>query len=194
MNKSEKDTVKTFYAYHHVRMFKRDMQGVCDSLFYSFEDSTFRMFYSPVVWSEGIQITGDTIYLTVKNRKADKLSIYNKGFIISPSGKKYFDQIKGNNIYGYFTDNELRTIDVIGSAESLYFGKDEKEKYIGANKAMCTNITMRFKDKKINKIIFIDKPEAVFTPLKMLAPEQMKLSYFYWQIDRKPKSQEELMK
>jgi hypothetical protein len=192
-NKSERDMLRNFFAYHKVRMFMKDMQGVCDSLFYSFEDSTFRMYYKPVMWSDNIQMSGDTIFLQTKNRKADKLSIYKAGFIISPSGKKYYDQIKGINIFGYFKENELDHMDVEGNAESLYFGKDEKNKYIGSNKALSVNITLYFKDKKIDKIVFLKKPEAVFTPIKMLVGDQFQLKDFNWQIERKPKSREELM-
>jgi lipopolysaccharide export system protein LptA len=193
MTKSATDTIKNFYAYHHVRMFMKQMQGVCDSLFYSFADSTFRMFYKPVLWTDGIQMSGDTIYLQTKNKKAEKLSIYKSAFIVSPSGKKYFDQIKGINIFGYFVDNTLDHMDVKGNGESIYFGKDEKEKYIGNNKALSTDITLYFFDKKINKIVFIQKPEAVFTPLKKLTEEQYHLKDFKWQIDRKPKSREDIM-
>lgn len=193
-NKSAEDSVKTFYAYHHVRMFMKDMQGVCDSMYYSFEDSTFRMFYNPVLWTGETQLSGDTIYLITKGKRADRLEIYKAGFIISPSGKKYFDQIKGINIFGYFVENELNRLDVKGSAESLYFGKDEKNKYLGNNKALSTDITIHFKEKRISRIIFINKPEAVFTPMKMLTPELMELKDFKWQIDKKPKSREELLK
>lgn len=192
-NKSAADTVKVFFAYHKVRMFMKDMQGVCDSLFYSFEDSTFRMYYSPVIWSDNIQISGDTTYLHTKNNKADWFEIYKSGFIISPSGKKFFDQIKGIDIFGYFEENELRKVDVKGNAESLYFGKDERDKYVGNNKALCTDIAIYFKDKKIDKIAFLKKPEAVFTPMKMLTAEQYKLKDFKWQIERKPKSREEML-
>ncbi|HWB62336.1 MAG TPA: OstA-like protein [Chitinophagales bacterium] len=193
MTKSETDTTRNFFAYYKVRMFMKSMQGVCDSLFYSFADSTFRMYYKPVMWNEDVQMSGDTVYLFTKNKKADKFSIHKAGFIISPSGDKYFDQIKGTNIFGYFNDNELYRMNVIGNAESLYFGKDDKNKYIGNNKASSSSITIYFKDKKIDRIVFLKKPEAVFTPIKLLKDDQFKLKDFKWQIDRKPKSREELM-
>ncbi len=193
MNKSERDSIRNFFAYHKVRMYMKNMQGICDSLFYSFEDSTFRMYYKPVLWNEDVQMSGDTVYFHTKNNKADKFSIYKAGFIISPSGKKYFDQIKGTNIFGYFKDDELSQMDVKGNAESLYFGKDDKNKYIGNNKVLSTNSTMYFKDKKISKVVFIKQAEAVFTPMKMLNKEQMQLKDFNWQIKLKPKSREDIM-
>ncbi len=193
MTKSEHDTIRNFFAYHKTRMFMKDMQGVCDSLFYSFEDSIFRMYYKPVIWANDIQMSGDTIYLHTKNQKADNFSIYKSGFIISPSGAKYYDQIKGTNIFGYFMNNELYRLDVKGNGESLYFGKDDKNKYIGANKATSTNITIYFKDKKIDKIAFIKKPEATFTPIKMMAKDQFELKNFNWQIERKPKNKLDML-
>ncbi len=192
-NTSETDTTKNFFAYHKVRMFMKQMQGICDSLFYSFKDSTFRFYHSPVLWSDNIQMSGDTIYLVIKNKKADMMSIYHSGFIVSPTSKKYFDQIKGINIFGYFVENELSRMDVEGNAESLYFGKDEKEKFIGNNKALSTNISLHFKEKKLDKIVFKKKPEAVFTPMKMMKPDQYELKDFKWLIDLKPKSREELI-
>jgi hypothetical protein len=83
-------------------------------------------------------------------------------------------------------------MDVMGNAESIYFGKDDKEKFIGNNKALSAAITMYFKDKKIDKIVFIEKPEAVFTPMKMLTEEQMRLTDFVWRIDQKPKKREDV--
>jgi lipopolysaccharide export system protein LptA len=194
MTKSARDTVRNFFAYHKARMFMKDMQGVCDSMFYTFEDSTFRMYYKPVIWANDVQMSGDTIYLHTKNQKADNFSIYKSGFIISPSGTKYYDQMKGINIFGYFKNNELDRLNVMGNGESLYFGKDDKDKYLGSNKATCTNISLYFKDKKIEKIAFLKKPEAVFTPIKMMAKDQFTLKDFNWQIDRKPKSKQEMFK
>lgn len=192
INQTAKDTIRNFYAYYKVRMYMKDMQGMCDSLFYSFSDSTFRMFYNPVLWSDDTQMTGDTIYLTTRNKKAEKLSIYNAGFIITPSGRRYYDQIKGIDIFGYFNENELAQVDVIGNAQSIYFGKDEKDKYIGSNKALSSTISIYFKDKKIDRITFRNQPEAVFTPIQKLQQEQTKLDGFKWYIEQKPKSRDDI--
>jgi hypothetical protein len=41
-----------FEAFYHVRVFSDSVQSVCDSLFYSFKDSIFRLYKDPVVWSK----------------------------------------------------------------------------------------------------------------------------------------------
>jgi len=190
---SATDTTRLFLVYYHMKMYMHQMQGACDSMKYSFADSTFRMYYKPILWADTTQMTSDTIYLTVKNKKADKLYLFGSAFIIMPSSKKSYDQIKGKNIYGYFIDNSLDRMFVDGNAESLYFGKNEKNKLIGANKAQCLSMWLYFKEKKVKSVTFIGKPDAVFTPMKMLSEAEMKLKNFNWQIKRQPQSREEIM-
>jgi lipopolysaccharide export system protein LptA len=189
MNKSERDSIKEFFAYRKVRMFMKQMQGICDSLYYSFEDSTFRFFYKPVMWNDETQMSADSMILKTKSQKADEIQMYKSAFIISPSDSLSFDQMKGINIFGYFKDNELDRLFVEGNAESLYYGKDDaKNKMLGINKTLSATMWIYFKAKKISRILFIKKPEGVFTPIKMVTEEVKKLKDFNWQIEKKPKS------
>lgn len=193
MTKSERDSTRIFYAYHHVRMFMKDMQGVCDSLFYSFEDSTFRFHQKPVIWNDSTQMTADTIFLLVKNKKPDELRMMRNGFIVSPSAHGFFDQIKGKNIFGYFIDNELNKVKVVQNAESLYYGKEDDGRLIGANKAKSAVMWLYFGNKKMKKITFEKKPEAIFTPIKQLPATEYTLKDFKWQIDRRPASRADIL-
>jgi hypothetical protein len=65
---------------------------------------------------------------------------------------------------------------------------------MGANRSKCISMWMHFHNKKVSKVVFIQKPEAVFTPMKLLTEEDKKLLKFNWQIERKPKSREEVMR
>lgn len=98
---TRKDTIKTatvidakndstdryFQAFHHVRIFSDSLQAVSDSLFYSGKDSIFKLFTDPIVWASGSQVTGDTIYLYTKNKKADQLYVFENGLVINQTGK-----------------------------------------------------------------------------------------------------------
>ena len=70
-----------FEAFRHVRVFSDSLQAVCDSMFYSFKDSVFRLYDDPVVWSNENQVTGDTILLFTKNKKADRMQVFKNSFI-----------------------------------------------------------------------------------------------------------------
>jgi lipopolysaccharide export system protein LptA len=43
---------KEFWSYGSVRIFKTDLQGIADSMFYSSFDSTMRLFKEPFLWNE----------------------------------------------------------------------------------------------------------------------------------------------
>jgi lipopolysaccharide assembly outer membrane protein LptD (OstA) len=72
-----------FRAYYHVRIFSDSLQAVCDSLFYSGEDSIFRLFRDPIVWSGRSQVTGDTIFMYTKNKKPDRLYVFENGLMVN---------------------------------------------------------------------------------------------------------------
>ncbi|MEX2589154.1 MAG: OstA-like protein [Chitinophagales bacterium] len=179
-------------AFHDVVFFKSDLQGRCDSLFFSFGDSTIRMFYDPVLWSSVNQLTGDTIAIRLKNNKVDEVDLLKNGFIISEADEEhgFYNQIKGRNIYGYFRNNELHKMLVKGNGESVYYGKDEQEAYIGINKALCSNMWIYLQNQEVSRISFLQKPDAAFTPIQKIHPDDFLLKDFIWRPDERPASKE----
>jgi lipopolysaccharide export system protein LptA len=74
---------KLMRAYHHVKFFKKDLQGKCDSLTYDEKDSIMRMYYNPILWSDVNQLTADTMKLHMRNKKMDVLDMRGHSFIAS---------------------------------------------------------------------------------------------------------------
>ncbi len=192
---SRKDTVgeRELFAFHKVRLFKSDMQGKCDSLVYAFRDSTIRMYREPVLWGDKSQMTGDTIYLYMKDSKMDRVELFPNGFIINESFPKLYDQIKGRHIWGYFVDGDLNNMHVAGNGESVYYGKDSRSAYLGINKAQCSEMWIYINENKVNRIKFYTKPTATFHPIQLVDPETFKLENFNWRYDQRPQSKEDLL-
>ncbi len=184
--------VRFFRAFHHVRIFSDSLQAVCDSLFYSGQDSIFRLFKDPVVWASKSQVTGDTIYMYTKNKKADQLYVFENGMMINQSGDNMFNQITGNRLYGYFKEGEIDFVRSKGNAESIYYVKDEFEKLIGVNKASSDIIDMRFKQKELNKVVFISAAKGTMYPARQVKQEDTRLKGFNWQEEKRPKTKFEL--
>ncbi len=185
----EQDTLErnVMFVYPHVRMFKSDFQGVCDSLYYSDADSIIRLFKSPVLWSDSNQFSGDTIFLALKNEQLDKMFFKSNGFIINEDDSLIFNQIKGRQITAFFSDNDLYKVSVKGNGESIYFGKDEQDRYLGVNQAQCSDIDMYIKEQQFSRIVFKGKPAAVFTPMQRIQPGEFILDGFSWQAARRPR-------
>ena len=183
-----------FYAYNDVTIYKSNMQAVCDSLTYFSKDSVFNLYKDPVVWTDSTQMTADTISLFLQSKKIKKLSLLDKAFIINFLEYEIYNQIKGRDVFGYFEKDTLRRIIVKGNGESIYYAQDDNKAYIGANKATCSNILIKFKDAKVNTVTFLNKPNATFFPMQQLSPATLRFDGFSWQEHLRPKSKADLFK
>ncbi|MFL5746512.1 MAG: OstA-like protein [Niastella sp.] len=192
-NKND-STDRYFQAWHHVRIFSDSMQAVSDSLWYSGKDSIFRLFTNPVLWASKSQITGDTILLYTKNKKPDRMNVFENGFAIntSDSAGSMYNQIKGNRLNGYFKDGEMDYMRATGNGESIYYVKDDKGKLVGINNATSDIIDMRFKNKELNKVVFISEVNGTMYPVKQAKDENKMLRNFKWLDSLRPKTKFEL--
>ena len=181
-------------VYRGVKIYKTDLQGKCDSLSYSSRDSALQMFYDPIIWSDSSQVTGDTIFLTLKNNKLDSLKIFFNAFILSENDLGLHNQIKGRNMYGKFQSNHLRRIYVSGNGQTIYFPKDDKDEYIGMNRAICSNILIKLQDSQVKSITFLNKPEAKLHPLKEAKGELSELEGLVPRFDERPEDKASLLK
>ncbi len=183
-----------FRAYFHVRIYSDSLQGRCDSLYYSFRDSTFRMYRSPVIWTGNSQLTGDTIYLHTRDRKAGRLDLVQNALVINQTGPNFFNQVKGNLIYGFFGDNRLMHMHAAGNAESVYYARDDSGAYIGVNRASASAIDIYFDTARsqVNRVVFRKDAEGTTFPLPQVSPSDMQLPDFKWEAALRPKSREEI--
>lgn len=113
------------YAYRNVRFFRKDMQGAADSMYFAQQDSTIYMYYDPVLWSDELQITGDTMEIINKADGLDRLLVYRDAMLIDRAEPERFNQIKGRTLTGHFRKNELYYVIIRGNGESLYFAMEE---------------------------------------------------------------------
>ena len=130
------DTVNPFRlvkSYYNSRIFGKSMQAKCDSLTLSFQDTIVKFYHEPVIWADEHQLTADSIALFIKNKQSDRLELYGSAFVASELDTLRYNQIKGNYITAYFTDNKIYKVDVTGDGESIYYLIDGDE-LIGLNK------------------------------------------------------------
>lgn len=180
-------------AYHHVKFFKSDMSGKCDSIYSNQATGLTKMFKDPVIWSSENQITGDTIQLLTNTltEKLDSLKVLNNTFIISKDSIGY-NQIKGRNLYGKFENNDLRFIDIIGNAEVIHFVRNDANVLIGIEKTTCSEIEFILRDGKIEYSKFKIDPEGKTYPPSKLPENVRKLRGFQWREDEKPLTKDDI--
>lgn len=179
---------KKMLAYNNVRIYKKSMQGVCDSLAYDMQDSAIRLYVKPALWSEKNQLTGDSIIIRISGNRVDSLELYNTAFMVSQDSLGAYNQIKGKNMVGYFRKNELKTIKVDGNAQTVYFIREEDGYLIGINLAEASSMLIRLKDSQISAIVYLTQAQETMYPQKEIKPEQKKLKGFLWLEGQRPKN------
>jgi len=179
------DSIKIIQAWRNMKLIQGEMSAVADSMFYSEQDSIFKMYYSPILWMDSTQITGDSIYLYNRNNSIYKLDIYNNAFIINLQDKEVYNQTKGKFMQAFIINKEMDKVNVDGNAESIFFIKDD-DAYNGANKSTSAFITVSFNKGEVNRVKLTGTPEAEFTPMKKLSVETFRLDGFKWYGDKQP--------
>lgn len=178
---------QNLFAYYGVRIYKSDLQGTCDSIAYSISDSTIRLFYNPILWSDQNQLTADTIDIRTKNNKIHSIYLDKSAFIISEVDSLRYNQIKGKTMTGYFRESKLRKIEVRGSGQTTYYGQDDQDKFIGVNVAESTDINIYLKESGVETITFINKPKSKMHPMGELDPvTELRYPGFKWMIEQRP--------
>jgi lipopolysaccharide export system protein LptA len=186
---------KVVFAYYRTKFYRDNVQGMCDSLVYTFSDSAARMYFNPVLWTGKNQISAEQIDIYTKNQKIDKMFMYRSSFIASKEDTNYFNQIKGKDMICHFANNQLHQIDVNGNGQLVYFPKDKNNiDIVGVNLSECSNIKFLFSEGEIYKINFYVNPKGGMYPLQLAPENKLRLKGFQWLNDDRPKSRYDIFR
>lgn len=193
VNVENKDSTNRYFeAYRHVRIFSDSLQAVGDSLFYSFIDSVFRMYQGPVIWSKASQITGDTILVFTKNKKADRIKVFENSFMINEVESGIYNQVKSTRMDGFFKEGNIDSVRATGFAECIYYIQDEDSAYTGINESKSDMLDIYFAEQALQKVVFRSAVTGTVWPIRMKDPNEMRLPNFRWLETRRPKTKYEL--
>ncbi len=179
-------TYNTLRAYHHVRLYREDLQGVCDSLYYNGKDSIISMYINPVAWSDEQQISADSIHVYLKDGEVDYAHGIGSALAIQQESRTQFNQLSGKEMFAYVMDGELKMIDVRGNAETIFFPKDSGE-VIGVNKTQSSFVKIYLVDQQVEHILFTTATTGAMYPLDSIPPEDTRLMTFFWAEQERPR-------
>ena len=184
-----KDSTKIGFleAIGKVKIYKKNMQVVCDSLLYTDLDSLARLFKEPFIWQEVTrQYTADSITVVVRNNAMEKASLMSNAFITIEEDTTHYDQIKGAEMLAFFDDKGgLERFDVLGGASALFF-IEENDALATVNKTDSKMLSATFKDGNIQRIYYFEDAKNDGYPVVQLSKEEQMLKGFNWQPERRP--------
>ena len=174
-------------AYHNVRIYKSDVQVLCDSLLFNSIDSIARLFDAPVLWYEiESQITADSMQFLMRNGTLDKGLLFANCFVISEEEPgQYYHQIKSPEMIGYFKDGQIARFDALGGVTAMFYVAEDSV-VTTMNQKECRIMTGRMKDGQVQRILYTENITSDVYPVRDLTPEMMTLRNFNWMPDMRP--------
>lgn len=180
-------------AYNHVKIYKEDLQAICDSLYYDGIDSVFHFYNKPILWVDEVQFTADTIDVQMRLSKINQVLLHDNSFITNTREETYFNQIKGEDVVTHFKDGKINTMDINNNGETVYYALDDDDSYMMVNDVDCNNMVMYFGSNQIKRIRFEGTPKAVLYPMDKVEHSTLELEGFQWLDSLRIKSKYELL-
>ncbi|MBR1632096.1 MAG: hypothetical protein IJ680_09595 [Paludibacteraceae bacterium] len=180
-------------GFHNVRVYRRDMQAVSDSISYSTIDSVMHLYHFPILWNENNQIAGDQADIYTRNNTVDYAVMSNNAIAIQQVDSVHYNQMAGKEIIAHVVEKQVRVIDVNGNAETRFYPIDDKDSsIIGMNITLSSFIKIYVKDRKIERAVLTNASNGTMFPLEQTTEENRYLSNFFWAEAERPKSPEDV--
>jgi hypothetical protein len=155
-----------------------------------------RCYVKPMIWAQGSQLSGDTIFLQLKNKKLDNMNMFPNAFIVNieKNDSVHFNQVAGKRMRGYFKDDKLNRMDINGNAETIYFSRDSAKQTVdGMERSLSSRIRVDLKDNKATRLALYVKPDARYGPLAKFKEDEQILKGFIWKPKDRPVSKESII-
>lgn len=181
-------------AYHKVRMYRDDVQAVCDSLVMNTRDSIITLHYDPIIWNGPQQVLGEKIVIYLNDSTIDWAHIQNQALIAERLDSVHFNQISGREVKAYFHEGEIEHADVSGNVMVIYYYREENDTaFIGMNTTEATLLTARMKERQVDKLLVTGRSNGIFYPMTQLPQDKTKLASFAWFSHLRPLSKEDTL-
>ncbi len=180
------DSVKDVRAHYNVRIYKNDMQAVCDSMWYNGKDSIAHLYTDPVAWNENNQVAADTIHIIIKDGEVDYLHGIGAGIMIQQVTDSFFNQMSGKQVFAYVRDGEVKEVEVKGNALTVYYPREENGKFTGMNTTESSTIRMFLLNQEVDHILFTTETNGTIYPLDQVPEGADFLNAFFWATEERP--------
>lgn len=186
-------------AYHNVKIYRQDMQSVCDSLIGFSVDSTMSMFGRPLLWNGNSQIAANRIDLYTKNEQLDYADLIGTPFVTQQitSTIKWdticYNQATGRALKVWFLNNDVHKAQFTGNVRNFYYMENNKNRVQQFAVIDCADMIMKFSQQNPTRIIWIGSPTWKFFPIKKIpADQEQRLPDFTWEPEKRPLSRFEI--
>ena len=175
------------HCYHKVRMFRNDVQAVCDSMVICTLDSTITLYFDPIAWNANRQLLGDSIKVFLNDSTVREVHVMQNALSLErmvnlkDPDKVYYNQVSSKRMNAYFDEGNIRMSEAIGNVMSVYYPVEESDSsIIGMVYIETDTMRMFVGDRRQLEKIWTSKAEGVMYPLNQVPAGKDYLPNFGW--------------
>lgn len=167
-------------AFHKVRFYRTDLQGVADSLVFSTKDSCLTMYKDPILWNQNQQLVGEKICIYMNDSTIDWAHIINQALSVEQLDSLLYNQVTGKEMKSYFRNRQMYKTEVIGSVRVVYYPMDSDSTLIGMNVSETSKLDIYLQNQKLEKMVMSPKSNGTLYPMNQIPPGTDRLENFVW--------------
>ncbi|MBQ8101269.1 MAG: hypothetical protein IJ169_08285 [Paludibacteraceae bacterium] len=184
-------------AWYGVRIYRKDMQAVCDSMRYDGRDSLLSLYKEPVLWSDQQQMSADSVTVFIREGVVEHLHGTGRAIAIQQDDDpKHFNQLSGKEILAFLQEGELREIHVNGNAETVFYPHEDENSpdVVGVNKTQSSYVKLYIRNQKIDHILFTAATTGTMYPLDKISEQETRLGAFFWAEEQRPTDERDVFR
>ena len=187
-------TYRRVRAHHGVRVFRDDMQMICDSMVYQGSDSTIHLYTTPICWSENQQISADSMIVYIVKGTVDRTVGNGNALCVMADTLDYFNQMSGKEVMATLMDGEVKFVDMDGNALTIYYAKEDDGSFVGMNTTESSHIKMYVEDQQLHHMLFTKETTGVLYPMEQIPEGADKMANFFWAEEERPSGPEDVFR
>lgn len=116
-------------AYARARFFRKDLQGIADSITVVSRDSLLYMDRKPLVWSGPRMVAGSRIVVHFNDSAADRAVLPARGLVAEEVGEGFYNQLRAGHITAFLAEGTLRHLDAHTDVQAILLPMEKDSTY-----------------------------------------------------------------
>ena len=177
-------------AMRDVRVWKTSFAARADSVVYDRPENeqyeSAWLYGQPLIWTDDIQLSGDTVGIVTTEGTIDSLFIRGSAFVAEEDSlTKRINQVRGKGLVGTFRGDSVRVFRVGPNAEAIYFRNSEDGEFNLAVDASGDEIYLQIEG-DYHRITFSTDVQAKWYHDESVLPDTLVLDGLRWEPNLRP--------
>lgn len=174
-------------AYNRSRVFRKDIQGVADSITYVELDSMIYLNRKPAVWSDNRQLTGEVIAIHINDSTADWVNLPETGLMMEWVDEDFYNQLSAKKMFATLEEGVLKRLEAEGNVMAIMLPEENDSTYNKLVNAESSFLDVHFNDNDFERLKMWPQVNGTVTPIGQVADDQKLLKGARWLEAIRPK-------